>query len=290
MIGPFDNTNYLQNKLSHTANQTALQQIQKKYGISIDTSALEMISDGLHISGDVNLLWSYPSLTPSDFLKNRKDANYTFVGNFNERRTQKPRMEHRMFGNHIIAKKEQNDLPTIYFSLGTVVMGNLWNQQEQTRKDLKSFISGLADLWAGQDYKVIFASLIPKVLDSYPDNWEVHQTVDQIDALSKADVFVTHAGNNSFHEAALQKVPMVAIPFFGDQILVAKQIENLGIGINLGKNTSIDTASPKDFLDDSLIQKVDKAVLDILCNCKYRKGYERLEMNKTDIKFLLEEI
>ena len=79
LVGPSDTT-YLKTKLELPNNVSALGEINKKFPGILDTSQIEMISDGFHIHGQTNLIWSYPSLTPTDFMINRQSGNYVFVG------------------------------------------------------------------------------------------------------------------------------------------------------------------------------------------------------------------
>jgi hypothetical protein len=47
------------------------------------------------------------------------------------------------------------------------------------------------------------------------------------------DLFVTHGGNNSFHESLFAATPLCVIPFFGDQFSVAVAATHLGVGVSL---------------------------------------------------------
>ena len=57
--------------------------------------------------------------------------------------------------------------------------------------------------------------------------------VDQWGALKDADLFVTHQGLNSTHEAIFHEVPMLSYPFFGDQPAMARCCEDLGLALPL---------------------------------------------------------
>lgn len=58
---------------------------------------------------------------------------------------------------------------------------------------------------------------------------KVLRYVDQWHVLADADLFVTHHGLNSTHEAAFQRVPMLSYPFFWDQPALAAKCAELGI-------------------------------------------------------------
>lgn len=64
-------------------------------------------------------------------------------------------------------------------------------------------------------------------------NVTVRGWVDQWAALAEADVFVTHHGLNSTHEAIYRRVPMVSYPLFADQPHLAAVCRSLGIAVPL---------------------------------------------------------
>jgi UDP:flavonoid glycosyltransferase YjiC (YdhE family) len=63
----------------------------------------------------------------------------------------------------------------------------------------------------------------------------VESYVDQWRALHEADLFVTHHGLNSTHEAAYCRVPMLSYPFFWDQPALAAKCRDLGIAVPLAR-------------------------------------------------------
>jgi MGT family glycosyltransferase len=62
----------------------------------------------------------------------------------------------------------------------------------------------------------------------------VESFVDQWSVLESADLFVTHQGLNSTHEAIFHEVPMVSYPFFSDQPGLAHRCQELGLAVALG--------------------------------------------------------
>jgi MGT family glycosyltransferase len=64
-------------------------------------------------------------------------------------------------------------------------------------------------------------------------NVEVARQVDQWHVLSETDVFITHQGLNSTHEAIYNLVPMVSYPFFTDQPALAERCRELGLAVPL---------------------------------------------------------
>ncbi|HEX5596698.1 MAG TPA: nucleotide disphospho-sugar-binding domain-containing protein [Micromonosporaceae bacterium] len=261
LMGPLTHSDFLADSLCSSANQRALAAIERRFGLVVERSGIEVISNCLHMPGELNLVWSYPSVTPANFLGNRKNARYRFVG---------------YLGDGYTRRSRSNGRPTVYLSFGTEVMDNLWPSQAETRAGVRRCVAGLAELWRAEPLKVVFVTQGRQVLAEYPDNWTVCDKVDQQATLSRSDVFVTHGGSNSFHEAILLQVPMVVVPFFGDQVLVARRVEELGIGVDLTADDGIETTKPKRFLDSELPARIHAAVLRILTTDTYRRNFDDL--------------
>src|SRR5262249_44794991 len=64
-------------------------------------------------------------------------------------------------------------------------------------------------------------------------NVEIVPYADQWRALSVADVFLTHHGLSSTHEAVFHRVPMLSYPFFADQPALAARCQELGLAVSL---------------------------------------------------------
>ncbi len=78
------------------------------------------------------------------------------------------------------------------------------------------------------------ASLEQKERESLEsDNVRVETSVDQRAVLGVADVFVTHNGINSTHEAIVNRVPMLSYPFFWDQPSLASKCRQMGLALPL---------------------------------------------------------
>jgi UDP:flavonoid glycosyltransferase YjiC (YdhE family) len=266
LIGPLSDREYLARCLSTAANQEALTAIRERYGVRVRADDVELISNSLYLPAELNLLWSYPAVTPADFLDNRHSARYRFVGY--------PTDGYPRRGS-------RSGAALIYLSFGTEVMDNLWYDQRQTRDGVRRCVAGLAERWASRDIEVAFATMDKPVLARYPANWRVYGTVDQQRTLSGADVFVTHGGSNSLHEAILYQVPMLVAPFFGDQMLIGRRVQQLGIGIALDVPETTDKDSPKDHLDDRLAERMDEAVNRILADDRYRRSYAAIPLDST---------
>ena len=62
----------------------------------------------------------------------------------------------------------------------------------------------------------------------------VETYVDQGRALAESDLFITHHGLNSTHEAIMHRVPMLSYPFLWDQPALARRCQEFGIALPLG--------------------------------------------------------
>ncbi len=60
-------------------------------------------------------------------------------------------------------------------------------------------------------------------------NVRVVNYADQWAELGAADIFLTHHGMNSTHEAVIHRVAMLSYPFFWDQPGLARRCQELGI-------------------------------------------------------------
>jgi MGT family glycosyltransferase len=272
-IGPYKNQEFIKTKLSNPKNQEALDELWRKFRIELDPKQIEGLSDGFLIPGEQNLVWSYFPIIPVDFKEGRQDLPYNVVGNLRAQRQAE--------------FKRKNDTPVVYFSFGTVVMGNLWDQNPEVKEKLRKYIGALAKNLEHVNVKVIFATQGKNILTAYPDNWEIHDYVDQIKILKSTDVFLTHMGNNSFQEAAKIGVPMVGIPFFGDQIAAAKRMAELGLGKNLSQTTDLDTSKDYGFLNHIFAQETAHAIMEVLRNNIYLENFKKTKLTYDSLHGLL---
>ncbi|XP_030833013.1 UDP-glucuronosyltransferase 2B31 [Strongylocentrotus purpuratus] len=99
---------------------------------------------------------------------------------------------------------------------------------------LKMFIDALAKI----PQKVIMQL---KVMPEYdlPPNIKALPWLPQNDLLGhpKTRLFMYHGGNNGFYEAVYHGVPIIVLPFFGDQLDTAARITSRGMGLQLDKLT-----------------------------------------------------
>ena len=172
-----------------------------KYGCRKMT--VKEIFDG---QGDFNLVMMQKRLVPHN--ESFRD-NFVFTGVQIGKRT--------AFGSW---KAPDNGKPLLYSSLGTAF--NNWPE----------YYPILFDAVRDLDINVFAAlgSIDPASLKDIPPNVEVGQMVPQLDILSQASVFITHAGMGGTGEAIYYGVPMIAIPQMEEQAITARQIEKLGLG------------------------------------------------------------
>lgn len=113
--------------------------------------------------------------------------------------------------------------PLIYASLGTVF--------NFAADRYRSIIGAVAN----EPFDVLLTTgggpVRPSELKPLPPNVEVREYIhDPWAVLARCDLFLTHAGAGSIHEAFLAGVPMVCLPQGADQFNWARRVEELGAG------------------------------------------------------------
>ena len=120
----------------------------------------------------------------------------------------------------------------VYVSFGTVV----WRYYAE---DALRALKTLSAVFAGMDGVRAVISLGGTEIGRQARagltqrNVSVEEFVDQWRILEEADVFFTHHGMNSTHEAIFHRVPMVSYPFFWDQPGLAHKCQAFGLAIPL---------------------------------------------------------
>ncbi|XP_041467630.1 UDP-glucuronosyltransferase 2B33-like [Lytechinus variegatus] len=97
-----------------------------------------------------------------------------------------------------------------------------------------------------------------------PNNVKIMPWLPQNDLLGhpKTRAFMYQGGNNGFYEAVYHAVPMVVIPFYGDQHDVAARVTSRGLGKVLDKfSLSVDI--------------IHSALTDVITNDSYSKNIQR---------------
>ena len=202
----------------------------EKYGCRVMT--VKEIFDG---HGDFNLVMMQKKLVPN---YESFDDSFVFTGVQIGKRT--------AFGSW---KAPDNGKPLLYSSLGTAF--NNWPE----------YYPILFDAVRDLDINVFAAlgSIDPASLKDIPANVEVCQMVPQLDILSQASVFITHAGMGGTGEAIYYGVPMIAIPQMEEQAITARQIEKLGLGVAFLDKSAITSEALKTAIQKLLTEPSYKA-------------------------------
>lgn len=217
----------------HPLRKAAAQLAQtyaEKYGCRLLT--VKEIFDG---HGDFNLVMMQKKLVPN---YETFDDSFVFTGVQIGKRT--------AFGSW---KAPDNGKPLLYSSLGTAF--NNW----------PDYYPILFDAVRDLDINVFAAlgSIDPASLKDIPANVEFGQMVPQLDILSQASVFITHAGMGGTGEAIYYGVPMIAIPQMEEQAITARQIEKLGLGVAFLDKSAITSEALKTAIQKLLTEPSYKA-------------------------------
>ena len=117
----------------------------------------------------------------------------------------------------------------VYASFGTVV----WRYYAP---EARAALAALADAFASVHGLSSVLALGRAPVDAAAlarPNVAVEPYVDQWSVLAGTDVFVTHHGLNSTHEAIWHGVPMLSYPFFWDQPALAAKCRDFGLAVPL---------------------------------------------------------
>lgn len=120
----------------------------------------------------------------------------------------------------------------VYVSFGTVVWRSF---HDEALAAMQAIARALA---ARPEARAVFSlgghSLPEKAIASIrKPNVQIMSFVPQKQALREADVFITHHGLNSTHEAIYSRVAMISYPFHWDQPGQARTCQELGVAIPL---------------------------------------------------------
>ncbi|MBR6209109.1 MAG: glycosyl transferase [Oscillospiraceae bacterium] len=120
--------------------------------------------------------------------------------------------------------QKEKERPLVYISLGTVI---------NDRPDFYSkCIKALEDLNA--DVVISCGNAVDREsFGALPENIRIFPYVDQLEVLSRTDVFLTHCGMNSVSESLYMAAPMILYPQTGEQCAVARRVTEIGAGVLL---------------------------------------------------------
>jgi MGT family glycosyltransferase len=135
------------------------------------------------------------------------------------------------------------DVRRVYVSFGTVVWRYYAAQALAALEALTEFLAGEPRVRAL--ISLGGAEVGPAAEGLRRPNVEVVSRADQWRVLQRADLFVTHHGLNSTHEAIFHAVPMLSYPFFWDQPALAERCREMGLAVPLanGPRAPLDAAT-----------------------------------------------
>jgi MGT family glycosyltransferase len=173
---------------------------------------------------------------------------------------------------------ETRETLRVYVSFGTVV----WRYYaEQAAAALAAIAKACSDSdrlraiisLAGADVDPGLATSLTS------DHVQVLPLVDQPSVLERADLFVTHHGLNSTHEAIFKGAAMISYPFFSDQPVLARKCQELGLALPLTEQP-LAPVSAKDV--NAAVSSFDAARDTIGANLARAATWERQTMARRD--------
>ena len=123
-----------------------------------------------------------------------------------------------------LTPNKQKERPLVYISLGTVI------------NDRPDFYHKCIQALSNMNADVIISCgryMDKSLLGELPANVQAFAYVDQLEVLSRADVFITHCGMNSVSESIYMAAPMILYPQTNEQRAVARRVEEKGAGLLL---------------------------------------------------------
>lgn len=216
--------------------------LKEKYGIT-ETGFVDILNN----TSPLNIIYTLRELQPGGNLFD--EENYRFIG---------PSFVHRKTGKHEPDYRALKK-PLIYMAFGTI----LQNKEDFYISIFERFstipcsmvISAGKDADAGK-------------LDKISPGITVLNSVNQIEVLKHADLFITHGGMNSVHESLFYGVPMVILPHHEEQRTVARRCEHLGCGLHVKKgNADTIFRACAGILSDTGFQAKAKEISRLFRNC-----------------------
>jgi MGT family glycosyltransferase len=135
-------------------------------------------------------------------------------------------------GKRMYFRADSGDRLKVYVSFGTVIWRSYTNSALRALTTLAGTLNRMESVQA--IISLGMAKISNETLAALAGpNVSVQTYVDQWRMLQEADVFFTHQGMNSTHEAIFHRVPMVSYPFFMDQPSLAEKCQQFGLAIPL---------------------------------------------------------
>ena len=242
MINMFaKNTNVSNNNIDFrkmlASFEEATQDINKKYDIKVKN----MIETMINSEADLNLVFTSKYYQP---LAETFDESYKFIG---------PSIADRKELQDFKIENPQNK-KIVFISLGTVANKNL------------SFYKNCFEALGSRDDLIIIMSIGKRInikdLGEIPENFKLYNYVPQLEVLKQVNLFITHGGMNSSSEGLYNNIPLIVVPQFGDQFMVAARVVQLSAGVSLIKDVDSDS--------------IKEAVNKILENDSYKENARKI--------------
>lgn len=206
--------------------------------------------------------WEVDTLTLEEIFCKREEHNLVYTSQRFHPLGDNYDSSYYFVGPSIATRYEVMDLPLdlsgrrklIYISLGTILNNNV------------DFYNKCIEAFESTDYQIVMSvgsKTAIASLNALPENIVARNYVPQLEVLKQAKLMISHAGLNSVSEALYYGVPIIAIPLANDQPMVAKRIDELGVGLTL---------RPEDITPDILRQSADT----LLSNDTYYKQCEQI--------------
>ncbi|MBR2996524.1 MAG: glycosyl transferase [Lachnospiraceae bacterium] len=159
---------------------------------------------------------------------------------------------------------KNHERPLVYISLGTVIN----DRPDFYAKCIEAFRDDNLDVIISCGKTVDIAGL-----GELPENIKVIDYVDQLDVLSRADVFITHCGMNSVSESLYMAAPMVLFPQTNEQEAVARRVREIGAGMNLKDDSAAGIRDAvKEILNTPSYKKAAQECSDDFRSCPGAEG------------------
>eukprot|EP00038_Savillea_parva_P014983 m.12595 g.12595 ORF g.12595 m.12595 type:complete len:542 (+) comp2961_c0_seq1:151-1776(+) len=209
------------------AHCNALTALEQRYGLTIRWE------DALTGYGQTNIVYTSASLQPHGTWETSTDRTFHFVGAMLHHQDQPfPITSHsteaNAFINHVKVQRDTVGARNVVFvSMGTAVCTGAKFWRTVTRAfPVESNVLLVCALGRYAD---------TDAAQTYPSGINVlaQRRVPQAALLASGlvDVFVSHGGMNSVHEALYHGVPLVCLPHIGDQIYNANVVQSSGAGV-----------------------------------------------------------
>ncbi|CRK97520.1 CLUMA_CG010909, isoform A [Clunio marinus] len=145
---------------------------------------------------------------------------------------------------------DNSDKPIIYMSLGSNVRSSEVNQK---------FVNIFLNVFKFLPYNILWKWETDDMKNK-PNNVFIHKWLPQADLLAHPNIklFIMQGGQQSLEEAIDRGIPLIVIPFLGDQSANAQRVEKLKIGLHLDLH--------------SLNEKILKETIDEVISGDYRKN------------------